>query len=271
MARPTKPKDVKPDDEAGSAETPAAPAAAGGGMDLKFIITIAAIFIAGIGGSAASTYFLAPMAVVPQVLEKMQLASEGGDGEHGGGDGEHGGGHGGSGGHETLGNNLTLEEFTVNLKRDPTLPGNQFLRTKMSLSMSVPKEEYCDPTGGEEHASLPEALHYGPNQRSAQGQIVGAAAGLPTTEDERLIANGGGGGADPYVTCLQAFDKHMEPYTPTLRDIINQALMKRTAGTLASIEGQEALKDEITENANHLMSEHYAVIRVNFSDFIIQH
>ena len=33
----------------------------------------------------------------------------------------------------------------------------------------------------------------------------------------------------------------------------------------------ELLKDEIKEQANHLMGEHYSVIRVNFSDFIIQY
>ncbi len=253
MARPTKPKDIKPKalDESG------APVAGGGGgepkLDLKLIITIVAIFVASIVGSAASVYFLAPMVVVPAVVEQVLAATTEGGGEHGGG------AHAGP--HQTVGMNLELDEFTVNLKSDPSLGGNQFLRTKMSLSIAVPPEEYCDPTGG--HAQLPVETAIVDGET---GIVAGAAA---SADEEVLLAAGGGG--DPYAACQARFNQSMARFVPTMRDIINQSLMKRTAGTLGTIEGQEILKDDIKDQINHLMGDHYAVIRVNFSDFIIQY
>lgn len=258
MARPTKPKDIKPKalDESG------VPAASGGGgepkLDLKLIITIVAIFVASIVGSAASVYFLAPMVVVPAVVEQVIAATTEGGGEHGGG------AHAGP--HETVGMNLELDEFTVNLKSDPSMGGNQFLRTKMSLSIAVPPEEYCDPTGG--HARVP--VETAPIATAVVDGETGIVAGAAANTEEVLLASGGGGG-DPYAACQATFNQNMARFVPTMRDIINQALMKRTAGTLSTIEGQELLKDEIKEQANHLMGEHYSVIRVNFSDFIIQY
>lgn len=258
MARPTKAKDTKgPEmetDETGAAVA-AAPATQSG-FDLKFIVTILAIFIAGIGGSVASVMFLAPSVLVPQVVEQVVAATGAEHAEHGEGHGEEGGGH--HGGHQQHGMALQLNEFTVNLKSDPTLKGNQFLRTKMSLSIQVPDEQYCDPTGGGEHAMLP-----------TEGTVLGAAS--PIDQEEPVYLASGGGGPDPYTACVQAFDKSIGRFVPAIRDIINQALMKRTAGTLATIEGQEFLKDEIKTQVNHVIGPDMSVLRVNFSDFIIQY
>lgn len=261
MARPTKAKDTKgPDmDTDDTGALPAAPVTQSG-FDLKFIVTILAIFIAGIGGSVASVMFLAPTVLVPQVVEQVVAATGGSHAEASGEHGEDGEGHGGST-HQQLGMTLELDEFTVNLKTDPTLGGNQFLRTKMSLSVKVPDEQYCDPTGGGEHASVPDTLQ--------EGTILGAAS--PLNQEEPVYLASGGGGPDPYTLCVQTFDKNIGRYTPAIRDIINQALMKRTAGTLATVEGQEFLKDEIISQVNHVIGPDMSVIRVNFSDFIIQY
>ncbi|MBK8191215.1 MAG: flagellar basal body-associated FliL family protein [Vampirovibrionales bacterium] len=275
MARPTKPKDLKPKADG---DAPAEGAGGGGGgggskLDLKFIITIVAIILASVGGSAASIYFLAPIALTPQIVSQIKAA-----GTETGKDGEHGGGGEASGPNQTIGMNLELDEFTVNLKPDPARPGNQFLRTKMSLSIAVPEEEYCD-AGGEHKAMLPTVSRTALAQAFPLqgGVLAGAAANLepvrtpsPGSADEQLMANGGEA-EDPFVACQKAFNKNMARYVPTMRDIINQALMKRTAGMLASIEGQESLKDEIKEQTNHLIGDHYSVIRINFSDFIIQY
>jgi hypothetical protein len=176
---------------------------------------------------------------------------------------------------------LDLDEFTVNLQADPNIRGNQFLRTKMTLNIGVPEEEYCDPTGGGEHkAATATSRSVIAAGFVAGGQVLGAAANVTTiparykaapSRKERLIANGGAAPADPYKACTDTFAKNMSPYGPTIRDIINQALMKRTAGTLGTIEGQELLKDDIKSQINSLIGPKYSVVRVNFSDFIIQY
>ena len=176
---------------------------------------------------------------------------------------------------------LDLDEFTVNLQADPNIRGNQFLRTKMTLNIGVPEEEYCDPTGGaaggEHHAMVPSRSVIASSSISG-GQLLGAAANVATiparyngSKKEHLVANGGAAPADPYKACTDTFTKNMSPYGPTIRDIINQALMKRTAGTLGTIEGQELLKDDIKSQINSLIGPKYSVVRVNFSDFIIQY
>lgn len=268
MARPTKPKDLKPKADG---DAPAELGGGGGGgakLDIKFIITILAIVLASVGGSAASIYFLAPMVLTPQIVAQLKAASA--EGGHGGEEGGEGQAHASPS--QTIGLNLELDEFTVNLKPDPTRPGNQFLRTRMSLSIGVPEEEYCDvaPAGG--HAALPQARGAAlANAPVAGGTLAGAAASLDDTHRRELLASGGGAPEDPYVTCQKKFNKNMSRFVPTMRDIINQALMKRTAGMLASVEGQESLKDEIREQVNSLIADKYSVIRINFSDFIIQY
>lgn len=276
MARPTKPKDVKPE-EAGAAP---APASSGDSvLDIKFILTILLISVVSLAGSAASVFFLSPMVMGPIIGEQVKMAmAEGAEaGEHGEEEEHHEGG-----GHETS-MNLELDEFTVNLKTDPSLGGNQYLRTKMSLSIAVPEEEFCDPTGGHHanndinEASQAVRMALVPTipgrfisaQQFEQGTIAGAAVSITSDSTERLIASGGG--PDPFTLCMNTFNQNMARYVPSLRDVINQALMKRTAGTLASIEGQEILKDEIITESNHLLGGHYKIARVNFSDFIIQY
>jgi flagellar basal body-associated protein FliL len=275
MSKPTKPKDLKPDEAAGGAAP--APAAGGGGLDLKFIITILAIVLFSIGSSVGAIYFLGPMVLVPAIVAQMPKPepAEGAEGE-GGGEGE-----GEAKGHANIGLTMELDEFTANLKEDPALHGTQYVRTKVALSIGVPEAEDCTKLMAAQRKSPTIALKVSsPLERAAQlaalqgGTIAGAAAPIRDITPEALqevpeLANGGAA-ASPYDTCLGEFKHHMAVYVPTIRDIINSALMKRTAGNLESLEGQEALKDEIKDQINQLLGEERKVIRVNFQDFIIQ-
>jgi flagellar basal body-associated protein FliL len=252
MARPTKPKDLKPKVEG---EASAAPAAGGGGLDLKFIILIVVAILAPILGSAGSTYLITTMVVMPE-LTKAAAAAKPGDG-----DGQSPTGPDGAS-TETpanqVGMNLELDEFTVNLKADPSMEGTQYLRAKMALSIKVPEKENCYAT--EKAALAPMPI------RVQGGKIVGAAAPVARTSvDRTMLAEEGGG-----PSCEQVFKNNMGKYVPTIRDVINAALMKRTATALATLEGQEALKDEIKDQLNQILAPNYEVLRVNFQDFIIQ-
>ena len=131
MARPTKPKDLKP-----KTETEIAPAASSGGggggsvgLDIKFIITIAAIVISSLIGSAASVYFLSPLVMKPMVSEIAKSASTNNGDQQGAAQDDQ----------NKVGMNLELDEFMVNLKEDPAIGGNQYLRAKLSMNISVPK------------------------------------------------------------------------------------------------------------------------------------
>jgi len=93
------------------------------------------------------------------------------------------------------------------------------------------------------------------------GKVVGAAVSV----DRTMIAEEGGG-----PSCEQIFKNNMSKYVPTARDVINAALMKRTAISLATLEGQESLKDEIKDQLSQILAPNYKVLRVNFQDFIIQ-
>lgn len=266
MARPTKPKDIKPKAEGDVATLPvgggdgAAPSG-GGGLDLKFIITLIVVVLSTTLTSAASVYFLAPMVVMPPLEKQLKEISKGAahgaeaEGEHGGNADSHA---------NDPGMNLELDEFTVNLKDDPSVDGSQYLRAKMSLGITVPPEENCYNLG-EHHASAIPAITPG------RGRIVGAAANIDQRRpvDRSQVANGGGG-PDPKTLCITTFKDNMSKFVPTVRDVVNAALMKRTAGSLSTLEGQEALKDEIKESINQFMGEKYQVARVNFEDFIIQ-
>ncbi|MGE0200534.1 MAG: flagellar basal body-associated protein FliL [Candidatus Melainabacteria bacterium] len=257
MARPTKPKDIKPKAEVDAAAPGAAAAPKSGGLDLKFIITLVAIVLCTTATSAASVYFLAPMVITPAIVEKLPQGEEDG---HGGGGHDEG---------PKIGMNMELDEFMVNLKVDPNLGGNQYLRAKMSLSI-MDKEENCYDLK-EGHAML---------MPEGEGKVVGAAVSIQgirhttiSTPDHRVdrqtLANGAPA-ASPFDTCMGHFKENMGKYTPTIRDVVNSALMKRTAGTLSSVEGQESLKDEIKEEINQLLEARFEVVRVNFEDFIIQ-
>ncbi|WP_373532009.1 flagellar basal body-associated protein FliL [Vampirovibrio sp.] len=251
MARPTKPKDLKPKVE-GEGGAPASPAAAGGGeggLDLKFIIMVVVILVATIGGSIGSSYLMTTMFVVPE-LNKLAHAPAGGEA---GADGHAPTGHDGAStetpGSE-VGMNLELDEFMVNLKPDPNMAGSQYLRAKMALSVKVPEAQNCY---AEHHALLVPVRG---------GKILGAAAPV----DRTLLANG----AEAGPSCEDVFKKNMSKYVPTVRDVVNASLMKRSATLLATLEGQESLKDEIKEQLTAIMAPDYQVLRVNFQDFIIQ-
>jgi flagellar basal body-associated protein FliL len=272
MARPTKPKDLKPVPDAAAAGEEAKGDKAhkgggggGGGLDLKFIVTILTIVMCSIGGSVGAMYFLAPMIIVPAIVAQLPKPEEHGAGADA---------HGAKASTSKVGMNLELDEFTVNLKKDPNIPGNQFVRTKMALSITAPEEGDCTLLMGKTAfkpisvkkgyvaMTLPEVLE--------GGVIVGAAAPVSSMGRDYLASGGGAPAASPYDTCMGHFKDHMGPFVPTIRDIVNAALMKRTAGNLASPEGQEALKDEIKDQINHLLDHGYQVVRVNFQDFIIQ-
>lgn len=251
MARPTKPKDIKPKAE-GEAPAPAVitgGGGGGGGFDIKTIAILGAVILS-IVANGAIAYFVTPMVMGPAIADAVKHAG-GGEGEEAG----HGSAHTAD---PTL--NLELDEFTVNLKIDPNVGGNQYLRSKMSLSVGVPMEMYGDCFPSMQHAALP-------TDAILNGHIVGAA--LPVEGSSDYVASGGAK-VSPADACKAHFGDHMANFVPSIRDVINAALMKRTAGMLANIEGQEALKDEIKEEVNQFLDENHQVTRVNFEDFIIQ-
>jgi flagellar basal body-associated protein FliL len=249
MARPTKPKDLKPKAEAEVASVPAPPSGGGAAFDIKYIVMLVIVVLASLLGSAGSTYLMTTMVVIPE-LSKLSAASPE--------DAENAEGHGEEAAESQVGMNLELDEFTVNLKADATVNGSQFLRAKMALSIKVPEAENCY---AQHHAALPGQVVAVVNALPG-GKLAGAAAPV----DRTLVASGGESGP----SCEDIFKNNMAKYVPTVRDVINAALMKRTAGQLASLEGQEALKDEIKEQLTAIMAPNYEVLRVNFQDFIIQ-
>jgi flagellar basal body-associated protein FliL len=260
MAKPAKPKSLKPkadglpvpatssSEAAPSSPSVNAPKASKGLTVMQTLILALVMLVTSIAGPALTLYFLAPMVLKPMIAQMVPALPEGEEGEHGtspeGEASAHGAeaGHGPSGG---IGMNLGLDDFTVNLHRPEGVKGNQFLRAKMSLSVQVPEEENCFAHGEDPHG--------------AKAEGGGGGHG------------GGGEAADPVQACTDAFNKKMGAYVPTLRDIINTALMKRSAQQIATLEGQEDLKDELTHEMNTVLKNHgYTVQRVNLQDFIIQ-
>jgi hypothetical protein len=141
--------------------------------------------------------------------------------------------------------NLPLTDFTVNLRKDPNLKGTQYLRTKVSLSLKVPDAENC----------VVQAAHAA--EHPAEGGGGGHGGGAPA--------------ADPMVACQEAFEKKLALYVPTIRDIVNTSLMKRSASDISSLEGQELLKDDVIRDVNAIMAgTEYKVLRINLQDFVVQ-
>jgi flagellar basal body-associated protein FliL len=310
MARPTKPKELKPkaEGEAGPAAAGGAPGgASGSALDIKFLILLAIMVLSSILGSAGSVYLMTSMFITPEI-HKLAKA-DGGEGEHGSE------AHASEDTGNQVGMNLELDEFMVNLKPDPALGGSQYLRAKMALSIKAPDAENCykphaeaipsqfapvtlaagfPPTltlplqgGGDTLTQIPSiegTSFLSPPPRRGRVRVGGisplsgtlsnaglnggtiAGAALPVDAD--LLANSGGEGGPP--PCEGLFKASMGRYVPTIRDVVNASLMKRTASQLASQEGQETLKDEIKEQLSQIMAPNYEVLRVNFQDFIIQ-
>jgi flagellar basal body-associated protein FliL len=267
MAKPVKPKTLKPktgadsaSNEANEAEesqssAPKAPAnksgGGGGGTGLLSIVILSVVMLlSSVAGPVAALYFLGPQLLAPIIAKAVPKPVEGEGGEAVG-EGEHG-----SVKVSKLGLNLPLDEFTVNLKKDPALRGTQYLRAKMNLSVIVPEAEDCSP-------------------HKAEGGKEGGAEG--GGHGEKPAEGGGGHGAapaaavDPAKACNEAFVGKMATYIPTLRDIVNTSLMKRSAAQIGTLEGQELLKDEMSQEMNNILAgNHYQVVRVNFEEFIVQ-
>ncbi len=256
MARPTKPKDLKPKAEGGElAVVPGGPAPAGGGgaaLDIKFIVLMVVMVIASVLGSAGSAYLMTTMFVTPQIEKVAKSVASAATDKPAEGAAQAGAPEGDSA--NAVGMNLELDEFMINLKSDPTVGGSQYLKSKMALSIKPPDKENC-------YLEVKKAM-FEPDAIGG-GKVVGAA--LPI--DRTTIAEEGGGGPP---ACETGFKASMGKFVPTIRDVINASLMKRTASQLATLEGQEALKDEIKDQLTQIMAPDYTVLRVNFQDFIIQ-
>jgi flagellar basal body-associated protein FliL len=267
MSSPAKPKEMKPKDEteAAAPSAGAAPAPAGG-LDIKFIILVIVMVVSSILGSAGSVYLMTSVFVTPEIQKLAKAKPAEGEGAEKEAKGE------GETSTNEIGMNLELDEFMVNLKTDAALGGNQYLKAKVALSIKPPDKENCflkkekaqlSPEGGKVIAFNRSVLGY--------GTFAGAAAPIAYDKtsdfDPTLLAGEGEGGPPP---CETEFKANMGHYVPTIRDVINAALMKRTASQLASSEGQEVLKDEIKEQLTQMMAPEYEVLRVNFQDFIIQ-
>lgn len=264
MAKPLKPKNLKPQAKSESASVPAPtntepraqknkPNTVKGLTMIQTIILAVVMLISSIVGPALTLYFLGPTVLVPMIQQALpQSEEEGEEGEKNaeGKEGEQGKKEGhGEAKASGLGLNLPMEEFIVNLKTSQGTRGNQFLKAKMSLAIGVPAEEDCHALGGE-HGAEGEAKAEG----GGHGGGEGAAAA-----------------ADPVTACNEAFVKKMDAYTPTLRDIINTALMKRTATQISTLEGQEELKDELVQEMNAVLTNQgYTVQRINLQDFVLQ-
>ena len=261
MAKPVKPKTLKPktggesgasdandaDDNQSSTKAPVTKNTGDGSGTsglLSMVILSVVMLLSSVAGPVATLYFLGPQLLAPIITKALPKEPEGeavGEGEHG----------------TTvkvskLGLNLPLEEFTVNLKKDPALRGTQYLRARMNLSVVVPEAEDCAP----HKAEGAEAAGHGEKPAEGGGGHGGAA---PATA------------VDPAKACNEAFVGKMATYIPTLRDIVNTALMKRSAAQIGTLEGQELLKDEMSQEMNNILAgHHYQVIRVNFEEFIVQ-
>jgi flagellar basal body-associated protein FliL len=266
MAKPVKPKTLKPktggeggegadaDETASPSPNKPAPSKGGGGSGtsglLSIIILSVVMLFSSIAGPVAALYFLGPQLLSP-IIAKV-VPAEKAEGEAPGAEGVAEGGehHKKEEKKSVLGLNLPLEEFTVNLKKDPALRGAQYLRAKMSLSVVVPEEEDCSAH------KAPEGEHGEEKKAEGGGGHGEGAAAAPV---------------DPVKACNEAFIAKMTPFTPTLRDIVNTALMKRSAAEIGNLEGQELLKDEMSQEMNNILSaNHYQVVRVNFEEFIVQ-
>ena len=268
MAKPVKPKTLKPKtggepsgSEANEAEesqaapkVPANKSAGGGGGGtsglLSIIVLSVVMLLSSVAGPVAALYFLGPQLLAPIIAKAVPAHAEGEPSDEAVGEGEHASQHG-TEKVSKLGLNLPLEEFTVNLKKDPALRGTQYLRARMNLSVVVPEAEDCSP-------------------HKAEGAEGGG-------HGEKPAEGGGGHGAapaaavDPAKACNEAFVGKMATYIPTLRDIVNTALMKRSAAQISTLEGQELLKDEMSQEMNNILAtNHYQVVRVNFEEFIVQ-
>jgi flagellar basal body-associated protein FliL len=261
MAKPIKPKSSKPlakTEESGSSEESVPKAASkkdsppllSKGLTMfQTIILAVVILITSVVGPAATLYFLGPTLLAP-MIQKALPASTGEEGE----EGEKPEGEEGEEGKKpeapkvpSLGLNLPMEEFIVSLKTSQASKSTQFLKAKMSLAIAVPEAEDCN-------APIEEA---GKTEAKAEGGEHGG--------------EGGGEAKDAMSACNEAFVKKMDPYVPTLRDIVNTALMKRNAQQIATLEGQEDFKDELVGEMNAVLSNHgYTVQRINLQDFIIQ-
>src|SRR6478609_1335399 len=226
MSSPAKPKEMKPKDEgeAAPAASGAASAPAAGGLDLKFIILVVVMVVSSILGSAGSVYLMTSMFVTPEIqkLAKAKPAE--------GAEAEKGGEEKGEASTNEIGMNLELDEFMVNLKTDAALGGNQYLKTKVALSIKPPDKENCflkkekaqfSPADGKVIAFKPSLLGY--------GTLAGAAAPIAydtndlSEFDPTLLAGEGEGGPPP---CETEFKANMGHYVPTIRDVINSSLMK---------------------------------------------
>ena len=261
MAKPIKPKSSKPlakieeqtpfEENAPKASKKDAPSPVSKGLTMfQTIILAVVMLIASIVGPAATLYFLGPTLLVPMIQKAMPAPAEEGE-EVEKPEGEEGKKPEGKEAPKTpgLGLNLPMEEFIVSLKTSQASKSTQFLKAKMSLAIAVPEGEDCYAPVEEE--GKPEA--------KAEGGEHGGEGGE------------GKGATDPATACNEAFVKKMDVYVPTLRDIVNTALMKRNASQIATLEGQEDFKDELVSEMNAVLSNHgYTVQRINLQDFIIQ-
>ncbi|MFM7389926.1 MAG: flagellar basal body-associated protein FliL [Vampirovibrionales bacterium] len=275
-AKPVKPKALKPkttgntkpsDDDAPLEAVEATPASkssktafdfSGDSLTMMQVIILAVVMlICSIVGPAAAFYFVGPMVMKPLVAQAP--AEEGDEGEqaeakngHGDASTGHGEGSHAKEGASQVGLTLKFDEFAVNLKKDPALRGNQYLSAKMSIAVAVPPEKDC-------LTPLIAPPEHGDKEHAAEGGGHGGGHG------EAAPAG------SPIELCQKGFQESMTPFIPTLRDIVNTAFMKRTATQIASVDGQESLKDEITTEMNTVLNNgHYNVLRVNFENFVVQ-
>ena len=73
-------------------------------------------------------------------------------------------------------------------------------------------------------------------------------------------------GEDP----AKAIEAEMNQFKPAIRDAIISTLSSKTAEELSSVEGKDQSKEQIKESVNAIFGGEREVIRVSFSNFIVQ-
>lgn len=128
---------------------------------------------------------------------------------------------------------LDLEEFILNLS---DVGARRYLKVGVALELSKTEEEI-------------EAALHAASAKPSGGHGHGAAA--PVDPNAVIIAE-------------------MERYKPAIKDAVISVLSNKTSMELSSPTGKEIAKEEILEMVNNLFEGKREVMRVSFSQFIIQ-
>lgn len=133
-------------------------------------------------------------------------------------------------GHGSMGFPYTLEEFIINLNNPEK---QRYLKVVVALEVQ---------------------RHEGEPELGAHSDEGGGGG------------HGGGAPADP----MEFYNKVMEPFKMSIRDVVISKMSSMSAEELNSNAGKEMAKEAILSEVNSILPEDRQVTRVNFGDFVIQ-